>query len=77
MALAAEAGVALEAMHRVTAVAAGTLDSLPHNGAVITLLSICRLGHKDAYGNIFMVAVVIPILSLVVLITLATLFGSF
>ena len=77
VALAAEAGVHLEAMHRVTAVAAGTLDSLPHNGAVITLLSICRLGHRDAYLNIFVVAVVIPILSLVVLITLATLFGSF
>lgn len=77
VALAREAGVSLEAMHRITAVAAGTLDSLPHNGAVITLLSICRLGHKDAYLNIFVVAVVIPILSLIVLITLATLFGSF
>ncbi len=75
--LAQETGTSLEAMHRVTAVAAGTLDSLPHNGAVITLLSICRLGHKDAYGNIFMVAIVIPILALVTIIALASLLGGF
>lgn len=71
------AGISLEAMHRVTAVAAGTLDALPHNGAVITLLSICKLGHKDAYLDIFLVAILIPLLALAVLIALATLFGTF
>ena len=75
--LARQAGISLEVMHRVTAVAAGTLDSLPHNGAVITLLTICQLGHKDAYGNIFVVAIVVPILALISLIALATVFGSF
>ncbi|NBC31067.1 MAG: GntP family permease [Alphaproteobacteria bacterium] len=75
--LARAEGIALEAMHRVTAVAAGTLDALPHNGAVITLLSICKLGHKDAYLDIFVVAIAIPLLALAVLIALATLFGTF
>ncbi len=40
------AGVSLEAMHRVTAVASGALDALPHNGAVITLLGVCKLSHR-------------------------------
>lgn len=66
-----------EVMHRVAAVSAGTLDALPHNGAVITLLSIAKLSHKQAYFNIFMVAVVFPIIALIVLITLATIFGNF
>jgi H+/gluconate symporter-like permease len=75
--LAREAGISLEVMHRVTAVAAGTLDSLPHNGAVITLLSICQLSHKDAYANIFIVAILIPVIALIILIAVASLFGSF
>ncbi|WP_255448577.1 GntP family permease [Telmatospirillum sp. J64-1] len=70
-------GISLEVMHRVTTVATGGLDSLPHNGAVITLLGICGLTHREAYGDLFMVAVVAPVLSLVVLIALGTLFGSF
>lgn len=71
------AGIAPELLHRVTAVATGGLDALPHNGAVITLLTICGLTHREAYGDIAVVAVVIPILALVLLITLGTVFGSF
>ena len=75
--MASDYGVSLEAMHRVTAVASGALDALPHNGAVITILSICKLGHREAYFDVFMVAVVAPMISLVVLILMATLFGAF
>lgn len=75
--LAAATGVSLDAMHRVTAVASGALDALPHNGAVITLLTVCKISHRDAYGDIFVVACAIPMLSLIVLIVLASLFGSF
>ncbi len=64
-------------MHRVTAVASGALDALPHNGAVITILGICKLGHREAYFDVFMVAVVVPMIALVVLITLATAFQTF
>ena len=75
--LAAATGVSLDAMHRVTTMASGALDALPHNGAVITLLTVCKISHREAYGDIFIVACAIPMLSLVVLITLASLFGSF
>jgi H+/gluconate symporter-like permease len=70
-------GISLDAMHRVTAVASGALDALPHNGAVITILSICKLSHREAYFDVFMVAIVVPMISLVALIFLATLFGAF
>jgi H+/gluconate symporter-like permease len=75
--LARTTGVSLDAMHRVTAVASGALDALPHNGAVITLLTVCKISHREAYGDVFIVACAIPMLALVVLIALASLFGSF
>lgn len=71
------AGISLDLMHRVTSIASGGLDVLPQNGAVITLLSICNLTHRDSYADIFVVGVVAPILALVVLIIFGTLFGSF
>ena len=64
-------------MHRVTAVATGGLDTLPHNGAVITLLAITGLTHRQAYFDLAMTAMVAPFASLIVLLTLGTLFGSF
>jgi H+/gluconate symporter-like permease len=75
--MAAAAGISLELMHRVTSIASGGLDVLPQNGAVITLLAICNLTHRESYADIFVVGVVAPILALVVLILLGTLFGSF
>jgi H+/gluconate symporter-like permease len=77
LAMGQAAGISPELMHRVTAVATGGLDALPHNGAVITLLSICGLTHRQAYVDIAMVAVVVPIIALVLLITLGTLVGTF
>ncbi|MCA1768703.1 MAG: GntP family permease [Halomonas sp.] len=77
LAMGQASGIAPELMHRVTAVATGGLDALPHNGAVITLLSICGLTHRQAYLDIAVVAVLIPIISLVLLIILGTLVGSF
>jgi H+/gluconate symporter-like permease len=35
-------------MHRVAVIGAGTLDSLPHNGAVVTLLAVCGSRHGEA-----------------------------
>jgi H+/gluconate symporter-like permease len=75
--LANAAGISLDAMHRVTAVASGALDTLPHNGAVITLLAVCGISHHDAYVDVFMVAVVGQIVSLIVIILIASLFGAF
>jgi H+/gluconate symporter-like permease len=50
-----------EWMHRLASMASGGFDSLPHNGAVITLLTICALSHKQSYKDIFMVSLVIPV----------------
>jgi H+/gluconate symporter-like permease len=64
-------GVSPEVMHRVASMASGGLDSLPHNGAVITLLTICGLTHKQSYFDIGIVTVVIPLISLALVIVLA------
>lgn len=50
---AAEAGIPVEVLHRVAAMASGGMDTLPHNGAIITLLAITGLTHRHAYGDIF------------------------
>ena len=75
--LARVADIAPELLHRVTAIAAGGLDALPHNGAVITLLAICGLTHRQSYLDILVVAVLAPIATLVAVVALATMFGSF
>lgn len=77
LAMGQAAGISPDLLHRVTAVATGGLDALPHNGAVITLLSICGLTHRQAYLDIAVVAVVVPIISLVLLIGIGSLAGSF
>lgn len=71
------AGISPALLHRVTALATGGLDALPHNGAVITLLGIAGLNHKQAYGPIFVVAVLIPIAALAAVLLLSAQFGSF
>jgi H+/gluconate symporter-like permease len=75
--LALEYGVSLELMHRVASMASGALDSLPHNGAVITIIALCGLTHKQSYYDMFIVCVVIPLIALIGVITLGTMFGSF
>ncbi len=42
-----------EVLHRVAAMASGGMDTLPHNGAVITLLAVTGLTHRQSYGDIF------------------------
>jgi H+/gluconate symporter-like permease len=64
-------------LHRVVALATGGLDTLPHNGAVVTLLGICAMTHRQAYGDIFAVAVVVPLIACAVVIALGSLFGTF
>lgn len=77
MNLATQFGISPELMHRVASMASGALDSLPHNGAVITIITLCGLTHKQSYYDMFIVAVIIPLFALSGVITLGTLFGSF
>jgi H+/gluconate symporter-like permease len=77
MDIAAAQGIDPALLHRVAVMSAGTLDSLPHNGAVVTLLAVCGSTHKDSYFHIVMAGIVGPILALVTVIVLGTVFGSF
>jgi H+/gluconate symporter-like permease len=47
------ANIPLEVLHRVASMASGGMDTLPHNGAVITLLAVTGLTHREAYKDIF------------------------
>ena len=49
------ADIPLEVLHRVASMASGGMDTLPHNGAVITLLAVTGLTHKQSYGDIFVI----------------------
>ncbi|SFL90516.1 GntP family permease [Variovorax sp. OV329] len=77
MQLAAQTGIDPALMHRVAVIGAGTLDSLPHNGAVVTLLAVCGSTHKASYRDIVMVAIVGALLALVAVIALGSVLGSF
>ena len=52
------AGIPLEVFHRVAAMASGGMDTLPHNGAVITLLAVTGLTHKQSYKDIFAITII-------------------
>ncbi|QJD91185.1 GntP family permease [Duganella dendranthematis] len=52
------AHIPLEVMHRVVAMASGGMDTLPHNGAVITLLAVTGLTHRQSYRDIFGITVI-------------------
>jgi H+/gluconate symporter-like permease len=75
--LAAEQGIDPALLHRVAVIGSGTLDSLPHNGAVVTLLAVCGTTHRESYLDIVMVAIVSALLALAVVIALGSAFGSF
>ncbi|TBU97577.1 GntP family permease [Phytopseudomonas dryadis] len=47
------ANIPLDVLHRVASMASGGMDTLPHNGAVITLLAVTGLSHREAYKDIF------------------------
>jgi len=64
-------GVDANALHRVVAIASGGLDSLPHNGYVVTTIrGVCRETHKSAYWPMFCMTVLVPIFGLIVALLL-------
>jgi H+/gluconate symporter-like permease len=77
MRMAAELGIDPALMHRVAVIGAGTLDTLPHNGAVVTLLAVCGTTHRQSYFDIVMAGIIGPVLALVAVIALGSAFGSF
>jgi H+/gluconate symporter-like permease len=77
MDIAAQQGIHPDLLHRVAVIGAGTLDILPHNGAVVSLLAICGLTHRESYFDIVMVGIVTSLVALAALIVLGEAFGSF
>ncbi|MDR2502787.1 MAG: GntP family permease [Deltaproteobacteria bacterium] len=71
----ATAGIGPELLHRVAAMASGGLDSLPHNGAIITLMAITGMTHKESYPDCGMVSVVMPICVTFILVIVWTMLG--
>jgi len=77
MQIASAKGIDPALMHRVAVIGAGTLDSLPHNGAVVTMLAVCGTTHRESYFDIVMVGIVGAIIALVAVIVLGSALGSF
>ncbi len=77
MRLAAEQGIDPALLHRVAVIGSGTLDTLPHNGAIVTLLAVCGSTHRESYFDIVMVAIAGAIIALAAVIVLGSTFGSF
>lgn len=75
--LAARHAVDPALLHRVAVIGSGTLDILPHNGAVVSLLALCGCGHRESYADIVMVGIVPSIAALVVVIAAGTVLGAF
>ena len=77
MEIAAREGIDPGLMHRIAVIGAGTLDILPHNGAVITLLAVCGCTHRESYRDIAITGIGASLLALVVVIVLGGAIGSF
>ena len=70
-----EQGVHADTLHRIVTIGSGGLDSLPHSGAVITTLTVMGLTHREAYKDGFIVTVLVPLASLVLLLTAGLVLG--
>ncbi|MEH7568874.1 transporter [Priestia megaterium] len=67
MEAAAQYNIPPEVMHRVIAMASGGMDSLPHNGAVITILTVCGLTHVQSYRDIFAITILKTLTVLIII----------
>ncbi|GAA0467609.1 GntP family permease [Parasphingorhabdus litoris] len=70
-----DVGAQPDELHRVVAISSGALDSLPHNGYVVTTIrAVCGETHKDAYGAVGALTVVIPVIGTIMAVALFTMF---
>jgi H+/gluconate symporter-like permease len=72
MQIATQTGISPEAFHRVASLASGGLDTLPHNGAVLTLLAVTGMTHKDSYIDIMMTSLILPVVAAIPALILGT-----
>ncbi|GAB5488032.1 MAG: GntP family permease [Parasphingorhabdus sp.] len=70
-----DAGAQPDELHRVVAISSGALDSLPHNGYVVTTIrAVCGETHKDAYGAVGALTVVVPVIGTIMAVALFAIF---
>lgn len=68
-------GVEADELHRVVAISSGAIDTLPHNGYVVTTIrAICGEKHQDAYWPLAMLTVVVPLIGLALILGLFIVF---
>ncbi len=67
-------GIDPQELHRLVAMAAGGIDSLPHCGAIIAMLTITKLSHREGYKDVGIITVVIPVIAALASIGMAMLF---
>lgn len=70
--IAYETGIPVEVMHRIAAMSAAAMDTVPHNGAILTLLAVCGMTHKESYGDIAVCTIAIPLIATAFAIALAS-----
>ena len=75
--MAADQGIDPAIIHRAVATASTSFDSLPHNGAVITLLLVTGLTHRESYKDIGVITIGTPIIGVALIAGLGFLFGAF
>jgi H+/gluconate symporter-like permease len=66
-------GLSPDLVHRIVVMSSGCFDAMPHNGAVITMLAVAGLTHKQAYKHIFIGHVLATLVALMVVIPLGVL----
>jgi len=70
-----DVGAQPDELHRVVAISSGALDSLPHNGYVVTTIrAVCGETHKDAYGAVGALTVVVPVVGTIIAVALFAIF---
>ena len=58
-------GMTPEILHRIVCIASEGIDSVPHSGALITLMAVCGLTHKDSYYDVFVLTLIKPLVALI------------
>ena len=66
-------GIDAQVLHRVATMASGGFDSLPHSGTVVAVLTITCLTHREAYRDVGVITVAIPVLATLVVMGLSVL----
>jgi len=68
-------GANMQTLHRLMAIAAGGLDTLPHSPGLFLMMSVLGLNHKNSYKHVFVISVVIPVITVIIATTVCIFMG--